>query len=195
MDQLLEKLAVSKAIMDRHNQIKRGNATEPVINIDRPELQDFSSPTANYNIPQEFLSEVNIPTPKKTSTNQPMTKDSIMNSKLPDEIKKLMIENPIVATNPLVNSGSVLSDELVEKATKLMGTSKPDLEPAKKISNISQPKVDNSDLKKMIKEVVEEVLKENGLIVESTSKTSEMVSIRVGQHVFEGKISKIKKIS
>ena len=47
----------------------------------------------------------------------------------------------------------------------------------------------------MIKEVVQEVLKENGLIVESTSKSNEVLSFRVGQHIFEGKITKIKKIA
>lgn len=195
MDQLLEKLAISKAIMDKHNQIKRGGATEPAINsFEMPQVQDFSAPMANYNIPQEFLSEENIPVAKKTS-NQPMSEDAIMKSRLPDEIKKLMIENPIVATNPLVNSGIALSDEMIEKATKLMGTNKPELQPARKITNTPQPQANNNDLKKMIKEVVQEVLKENGLIAESTSKTSEIVSIKVGQHIFEGKITKIKKIA
>ena len=46
----------------------------------------------------------------------------------------------------------------------------------------------------MMKEVVEEVLKENGLIVESTSKTNDIMVIKVGQHLFEGKISKVKKL-
>lgn len=191
---LMQKLAISKAIMDKHNQIKRGGATEPMVNISNPEVQDFSVPTANYNIPQEFLSENSAPTAKKTS-NQPMTKDLIMNSKLPDEIKKLMIENPITPTNPLMASESILSDELIEKATKLMGNTRQEPQTAKKITNTPQPQTNNTDLKKMIKEVVEEVLKENGLIVESTSKSNETLSLRVGQHIFEGKISKIKKVA
>ena len=53
---------------------------------------------------------------------------------------------------------------------------------------------DDLYLRKMMKEVVEEVLKENGLIVESTSKTNDIMVIKVGQHLFEGKISKVKKL-
>jgi hypothetical protein len=198
MEQLLEKLAISKAIMDKHNQIKRGNATESPINISTPELQEFNAPVGNYNIPQEFLSE-GLPTQSPTRNSaQPTTSDSIMKSKLPDEIKKLMIENPITPSNPLSNTSSVLSDELVEKASRLMGTSKPNFEPAKKITT-TESKTNNlnnnSDLRKLLKEVVQEVLKENGLISESTSKTNEVLSLRVGQHIFEGKITKIKKIS
>jgi hypothetical protein len=44
-------------------------------------------------------------------------KDAVLNSKLPDEIKKLMIENPIV--QPQMN-GPTLSDELLDGAARLM---------------------------------------------------------------------------
>lgn len=194
MDQLLEKLAISKAIMDKHNQIKRGSTPDQSININKPELEDFSAPAINYNIPQEFLSESDLPITHKKTTNQPISKDSILNSKLPDEIKKLMIENPIAQSNPMINSTTVLSDELVEKATKLMGTNKTEYQPVTKI-NTTESKPNNSDLRKMIKEVVKEVLKESGLISESISKTNETLSLRVGQHIFEGKVTKIKKLS
>ena len=46
----------------------------------------------------------------------------------------------------------------------------------------------------MMKEVIREVLAEQGVITESTQKTKEHVSFRVGQHVFEGVITKIKKV-
>jgi hypothetical protein len=42
---------------------------------------------------------------------------------------------------------------------------------------------------------MEEVLHENGLLVESESKSNEMFKFRVGQHLFEGKVVKIKKIA
>jgi hypothetical protein len=47
----------------------------------------------------------------------------------------------------------------------------------------------------MLKEVVEEVLLENGVIAESTQKSNELFSFKVGKHVFEGKVTKIKKLS
>ena len=47
------------------------------------------------------------------------TVDAIKNSKLPDEIKRLMMEHPIAQpSSPMGNT--VLSDELIEKASRLM---------------------------------------------------------------------------
>jgi hypothetical protein len=193
MSDLMSKLAMSKAIMDKHNNMGRGQATSGNYNISTPMVEEFDTPTANYNIPQEFISES-----KPINTNPvPAGKDRIMSSKLPDEIKRLMIENPIVATNPLMGGGPVLSEELIEKAAKLMGTNKKQSlneETVVKGQSKGQNVLDNNEMRKMLKEVVQEVLKENGLITESTSKTNEVMVIKVGQHIFEGKISKIKKL-
>jgi hypothetical protein len=46
----------------------------------------------------------------------------------------------------------------------------------------------------MMREVVSEVLSENGLLVESVSKSNDVFSFRVGKHIFEGKVTKIKKV-
>jgi hypothetical protein len=53
----------------------------------------------------------------------------------------------------------------------------------------------NGDLKKIIRETMEEVLKENGLLTESESKSDELFRFRVGDHIFEGKIVRVKKVS
>jgi hypothetical protein len=47
----------------------------------------------------------------------------------------------------------------------------------------------------MINEAVSNALKENGLLIESSEKSNELFTFRVGKHVFEGKVSKIKKMS
>ena len=39
------------------------------------------------------------------------------------------------------------------------------------------------------------VLKENGLVMESAEKSNEIFSFKVGKHVFEGKVTKIKKLA
>jgi hypothetical protein len=190
MDTLMNKLAVSKAIMDKHKEIQRGqspqNSSQINYNIDKPEVEEFQTPDVRYNIPQEYISE----SKPIRNTNTEAPKDRILNSKLPDEIKRLMIENPIVAQNPMSPSNSVLTDELVEKASRLMGTNRKEQPVVESKQTITQ----NNDLRKMMKEVVKEVLKENGLILESTSNTNETMVIKVGQHIFEGKISKIKKL-
>jgi len=184
MNDLMQKLAISKAIMDKHNGIDRGQSSSSPMNINQPLSEEFQTPRANYNLPQEFMSES-----KPMSTEAPVnTKDKILNSRLPDEIKKLMLENPIQVSNPLSPSNSGLSDELVERASRLMGTKKPQQ---------SQPQgqnVSDNNLRQIMKEVVQEVLKENGLITESSSKTDEIMMIKVGKHLFEGKISRVKKL-
>jgi hypothetical protein len=47
----------------------------------------------------------------------------------------------------------------------------------------------------MINEAVNDALKENGLLIESSEKSNEMFTFRVGKHIFEGKVTKIKKLS
>jgi len=47
----------------------------------------------------------------------------------------------------------------------------------------------------MINEAVTKSLKENGLITESSEKSNEIFSFKVGKHIFEGKVTKIKKLA
>ena len=55
--------------------------------------------------------------------------------------------------------------------------------------------IDYKLIKKMINEAVNEALQENGLITESSEKSNEVFSFKVGKHIFEGKVTKIKKLS
>jgi hypothetical protein len=106
-----------------------------------------------------------------------------------------MIEHPIEVPNSM-GGGSVLSDELVEKATRLMGTSPKGNQPNQVVKEQSQPQSPNfnmKQLKSLLKEVVEEVLLENGVLSESTEKSNEMFTFKVGKHIFSGKISKVQK--
>ena len=190
-DDLIKKLMISKQIMDKHNQTPRsgGGASLPMESYNSPEVATFNSPQASYNLPSEFLQEASVP---KTNMGQPITNDRVMASKLPDEIKRLMIEHPIEVPNSM-GGGSTLSNELVEKASKLMNL-KGNTQPKEVIREQSQPSFNPSQLKDLLKEVVEEVLLENGIIAESTQKSNEMFSFKVGSHVFEGKVTKIKKM-
>lgn len=97
-----------------------------------------------------------------------------------------MIEHPI--EQPGSMSGPTLSDDLIERASRLMGTKQP-------VAETKQPVTSNNgDLKEMLKEVVREILSENGLIAESSEKANDAFTFRVGKHIFEGKLTKIKKI-
>jgi hypothetical protein len=192
-NELIKKLMLSKAIMEKHNKIPRASNSSGIINP--PSVESYEAPSAKYNLPSEFLEES---APKKIQSNEIPTTDRIMSSKLPEEIKRLMIEHPIVQSNPMV--GPTLSNDLIDKASRLMNvdaSGKQIKEQSKRQSqgqNVSENVLDNSDLKNMIKEAVHEILSENGLITESVQKANDIFSFRVGKHIFEGKVTKIKKV-
>jgi len=197
----MEKLAVSKKIMDKHNGTPRSQGGS---------LPMVDNSNASYNIPQDMLQQPpqqqqqqpNIPTP--SMSNEPVTENAIKNSKLPDEIKRLMLENPI--TQPQSN-GPALSNDIIEGAARLMkndSTPKPNelintQQPLKEVSSSTSL---NNDLKQMIRDVVRdtvrdvvrEELKSSGMVTEGNQKVNETLSLRVGKHVFEGKVLKVKKV-
>lgn len=185
---LIEKLMISKKIMDRHNEMPRNNS-DSRSTLEKPVVEEFQVPDARYNIPSDLM-EATVPVKKQE--NIPL-ESKINNSKLPDEIKKLMLEHPIHQPNPMSPSNTVLSDNIIEAATRLMNKNPKESvnETVKKPVNQN---IDLSSLKPMIKEAVKEILKENGLITESESKSNELFQFKVGTHVFEGKITKIKKL-
>ena len=190
---LMQKLVMAKKVMDIHNGTPRGSSR----NINIPNVENFDVPDAKYNIPTDMLMSEQAVVQKQNSSSVPATKDRILNSKLPDEIKKLMIEHPI--SQPAGMAGPSISDDLVNKASRLMkdnlfseGTNSPQKQPQRQTQGQNVP--GNTDLKKLVKEAVREILSESGLLTESTSKSNDQFSFRVGQHIFEGKISKIKKL-
>lgn len=185
---LIQKLMISKKIMDIHKQMPRGGAGGGSI----PMVEQYDAPQASYNIPQEYLQEQPAPVQQKPS--QLPNQDRILQSKLPDEIKRLMIEHPIQQPNTM--AGPTLSNDLVEKAARLMHTNAKG-EISKQTQKSTQQQstgIDPNLLKSMIRETIQEVLSENGLLVESVSKTNDVFSFKVGKHIFEGKVTKIKKI-
>jgi len=193
MNDLMSKLALSKKIMDKHNEIPRsGNNTS--VNNPTPQVESYNPVPATYNLPNEFINETKV---EQSYNNEPPTQDRILNSKLPDEIKKLMIENPIDKPSvPGLNS-TFLSEDIIQGAQKLMGTEKKQIQ-----ENQSQSSFDISSLKNMIRDIVRDtvrdVLKEelskSGMLVENESKTNDSLQMRVGKHIFEGKVTKIKKV-
>jgi hypothetical protein len=183
---LIKKLMVSKQIMDKHNNMSRRNSNELPTSLQTPELKEFQPVNATYNLPEEFISES---TQGQYRVETP-TEDRIKNSRLPEEIKRLMLEHPIEKPNMGVQTNVSLSNELVEKASRLMTNNKQ--------TQVQQPQNTQKDLgsiRDIVRETVEDVLRENGLLVESESKSNEVFKFRVGQHIFEGKVTKIRKVT
>ena len=194
---LLQKLVLSKKIMERHDNMGRGGVQ--VSNPSAPMVEDYQPVAASYNIPQEFMQEQRIQKPVSSDVPQ---YDRIANSKLPDEIKKLMMEHPIQQPTMGMSSGTVLSDDLVEKASRLMNTkANGDLIKQNQPRQVVQEQTSKSTagvspkiLKQIVKETVEGVLRDNGLLTESETKSNDIFKFRVGDHIFEGRVTKIKKI-
>jgi len=189
---IINKLMISKKIMEKHNEIGRGGLPQQT-NFNIPQVDEFQPVQGNYNIPKEFLleSEVKI----QNNVSQGTTEERIKNSKLPDEIKRLMLEHPIEQPTSY-NGSATLSNELVEKASRLMGTNQTQTQnpvTQQKTQQINT-KIDYSEIRDIVRETVEDVLKENGLLVESTTRSNEAFKFRVGNHIFEGKVTNIKKI-
>ena len=195
--ELLKKLMVSKKIMEKHNEIGRGQSRNFTSNegLSSPMVEDYQPIPAKYNLPQEFLEEQR---PTQHMNDGASLEDRISKSKLPDEIKKLMMEHPIQQPNMGMGTNSMLSDGLVERASRLMNMSpkteeiKEQTQKKPQQSNIGLSK---NDIRDIVRETVEDVLKENGLLVESESKSSDLFKFRVGQHLFEGKVLNVKKMS
>ena len=206
MSDLMQKLAMSnaKALMRETNSPKRMDSSSQSM------IQQFDIPNVKYNIPQEYLQEnpqqssqpylSSLPVENTKPVGVP-TVDAIKNSKLPDEIKKLMMEHPI--GQPAQQPTMTMSNELIEKSRRLMGNSEsgylPESARPKTSTQESQPQLSNTGIdykliQKMINEAVTKSLRENGLITESSEKSNEVFSFKVGKHVFEGKVTKIKKV-
>jgi hypothetical protein len=208
MDRLMEKLALSKAIMDKADGIKSSNSMNGGLpptslqQLNSPET--FDIPNVKYNIPAEFLQESeqtqqpylsNVPRENTKPVGVP-TVDAIKNSKLPDEIKRLMMEHPIGQPQ---QQSTTISNDVIERASRLMNANKegyiPESAKPKQQPQSSVSGIDYKLIKKMINEAVNDALHENGLITESSEKSNEVFSFKVGKHIFEGKVTKIKKLS
>ena len=96
-------------------------------------------------------------------------------------------------------NGATLSNDIIEGAARLMNNGSTNQQLTQETTNTN---TSNSDLKQMIRDVVRDtvrdVVKEEltnaGLISEGNQKINETLSLRVGKHIFEGKVTKIKKV-
>jgi hypothetical protein len=205
-EDLMQRLAVSKKIMERSETIKSGDQR----NINIPQVEEFNPVQATYNLPADMVNEQTAER-KYHDPSQPLEEGRILNSKLPDEIKRLMIEQPIVQPSS-VGGTSEISEEVIQGAQRLMNLNSNKISdlPKKQVtesSNINvQPSnssnINVSEIKSMIRDVVRdtvrdvirEELKDAGMLVESTTNSNEVIQFKVGQHLFIGKVTKIKKL-
>jgi hypothetical protein len=205
-EELMQRLAVSKKIMDRHNDIKRGDAPNSL-----PMVENYEVPAASYNLPQDLINETQTTQQRSAfDPTKPIDETKILNSKLPEEIKKLMIEQPIVQPN--MTSNTVISDDIIEGAQRLMkmgmntNTTTSQESVDKGLTTNPKPTTQSSynlnEMRNMIRDIVRDTVRDvireelidAGVISESTEDANETIQFKVGKHVFMGKVTKIQKI-
>tara|TARA_R110002020_G_scaffold103262_3_gene241816 strand:- start:1686 stop:2288 length:603 start_codon:yes stop_codon:yes gene_type:complete len=196
-DTLQEKLIQAKAVMDKvdgkpsnTNNINRG------LTESNPNLPPVSN---NFN-----TESINNAISSNSGLQKPViTEEKVKNSKLPDAIKKLMLDHPI----PEVSFGNSIPSSLIEGAAEKMkklsglGASEPSFNTNKKqTTKPKTQKLTQSSLKNLVKETIKESLDElieeriTKRIVESNN-LNESIRLVVGNTVFEGKILTTKKIN
>ena len=176
---LMEKLVKAKKVMNKveTGNFERGHVNETVLNSD-PE-------------------EISVPTLKMSNQQPTVNVNKIMESKLPDAIKKAMIENPI----PQITLKDSLDMNFVEKTKKLMeaegvsSKSKGSQQRTSTGSNIDinqlTPIIENI-VRKTVTEILDTKLNQI-LTAQQTLSINENLVLKVGDSIFKGKITGVNK--
>jgi hypothetical protein len=191
---LMAKLAKAKKVM---NQVERGNYKPGKMNesISRSD-DDYEFDMDNTPIydQTERLTE-------NTNTNygqQPLDINKINQSRLPDAIKRAMIEKPIIQPDISLSDG--LDMNIIKGAKRIMEQDNPS--PRKKPlteQTRPQPQVVTGDLIKTITPIIENIIRKvmdekltQLLTAQKTQSINENLVLKVGDSIFKGKITGVQ---
>ena len=178
---LMTKLVMAKKVMDKvdNGNYERGHVNEDIIK---------SSP--------DELSQQNLqPNPVRPANNGIVDFEKIQNSKLPDNIKKAMMENPI----PQISLNETIDMDFVKGAKRLM---EQEGVPTKKTTTqtnngkVTNPNFDMNAISVLIENTVRKVLDEKLnqiLTAQQTQSINENLVLKVGDSIFKGKITGVNK--
>lgn len=178
---LMKKLVQAKKVMNKVDggDFERGNINESSLLSSPEELIQMNQP---------------IPTTPSVQHKQPtIDKSRIENSKLPDAIKKAMMENPI----PQISLSDNLDMDFIKGAKRLMEQEGLGKKPQTKTQpTYQQPQtsqsIDLNALSIMVENTVRKVLDEKLnqiLSAHETKSINENLVLKVGDSVFKGKIT------
>jgi CxxC motif-containing protein len=178
----MKKLVQAKKVMNKVDggNFERGHVNESMLLSDPEELMK-----SQYGEQQ--------PQPNQRPVNGQASVDKIQNSKLPDAIKRAMIESPI----PQISLNDTLDMDFVKGAKRLMeqeGVSSKKSQPQQKQSQSSN--IDMNAIALMIENTVRKVMDEklNQILTASTtSSINENLVLKVGDSIFKGKITGVNK--
>jgi len=184
-NQLMKNLVSARKIMSKVDtgDYERGNINEEFLTSGTEELLADETPAQ--------------PSTRPVGKADP---DRINQSKLPDAIKRAMIENPI----PEISLNDSLDMDFVNKTKKLMeadgtipvkrATKSNTLNESRQVQTESR-QISESNLEKIIESTIRRVLDEKLtqiLNAQDAVAINENLVIKVGESLFSGKITKVK---
>ena len=175
---LMMKLVQAKKVMNKVDggDYQKGHVNEQILRSN----------------PEDVISSMqNTPTQSKNFDSAPTNR--IQNSKLPDVIKKAMMESPI----PQISLNDTLDMDFIKGAKRLMeqeGVATKPVPQSKPVNNNSN--VDMGAIAVLIENTIRKVMDEklNQILTASTtSSINENLVLKVGDSIFKGKITGVNK--
>ena len=179
---LMKKLVQAKKVMNKVDggDYERGHVNESLL-LSSPE--DAMNNTEYQSNPTRPMGSPSI--------------DRIQNSKLPDAIKKAMIESPIQQMNQ-ISLNDTLDMDFIKGAKRLMEqegvATRPSAQPKQTIVNNSS--IDMKAIAVIIENTVRKVMDEKLtqiLSAQQTQSINENLVLKVGDSIFKGKITGVNK--
>jgi hypothetical protein len=178
---LMHKLVQAKKVM---NKVDGGN-------YQRGQIDESILRSAPEDVMNNTQMQSNPSTQRQTGTPNI---SQIQNSKLPEAIKRAMIENPI----PQISLNDTLDMDFVKGAKRLMEQEGVSTKPSqsKQTTNNNGGSIDMNAIAVLIENTVRKVMDEklNQILTASqTSTINENLVLKVGDSIFKGKITGVNK--
>lgn len=180
---LMQRLVQAKKVMNKveTGDFERGNVNEDILRSNPEDIQEL---------------------PVTNNIRQPQTPNiqKIQESKLPEAIKRAMIENPI----PQISLNDSLDLNFVEKTRKLMENEGVSTKKSTQSKSAPSQQVNSSDLVKQLTPIIENIVRKTVmeimdtklnqiLTAQQTLSINENLVLKVGDSVFKGKITGVNK--
>lgn len=171
---LMQKLVQAKKVMNKvdGNNFERGHVNETILR---------SAPE-----------EIDVNTMPQHSRAQQVNQSKVMESKLPEAIKRAMIENHI----PQISLNDSLDIDFVKNTRKLMEAEGVSSKPKNTTSVKTSSNIDMNEMAVLIENTVRKVMDEklNQLLTaQQTLSINENLVLKVGDSIFKGKITGVNK--
>lgn len=196
---LMTKLAQAKKVM---NKVDGGKSKPNHINEERARYSDDYDDSNEFDMNQlQIYDQTQHLTENMNVSRSPYNVDKINQSRLPDSIKKAMIERPI--SQPDISLSDGIDMKIINGARRLIEQDTPNFKKKplqEQTRQTQQPQVLTNDLitslmpimENMIRKVMDEKLNQI-LSAQQTQSINENLVLKVGDSIFKGKITGVNK--